>query len=74
MRGKRFRCRVHPPADKAAALKGEPKTEAWYVAQAEPGSEIVRGTQTGRHAPGIREQDQSRDRGRLFTSDQSQNR
>ena len=27
---------VHPPADKAAQLAGEPKTEMWYVAQAVP--------------------------------------
>src|SRR6266850_2350147 len=26
---------VHPPAEKAAALKGEPKTELWYVARAD---------------------------------------
>jgi len=29
---------VHPPASKAAALKGEPKTELWYVAEAAPGA------------------------------------
>jgi len=29
---------VHPPASLAAALGGEPKTEMWYVAAADPGA------------------------------------
>lgn len=34
---------VHPPADVAARLGGEPKTEFWYVARAEPGAELYVG-------------------------------
>ena len=38
---------VHPPAAKAAALGGEPKTEMWYVAQAVPGAELYVGLKRG---------------------------
>jgi len=38
---------VHPPADKAAALGGEPKTEMWYIAQAAPGAELYVGLKRG---------------------------
>lgn len=38
---------VHPPADKAAALGGEPKTEMWYIAEAKPGATIVAGLKKG---------------------------
>ena len=38
---------VHPPAEVAQALGGEPKTEAWYVAHAEPGAEIMVGLLPG---------------------------
>ncbi|MGF1657260.1 MAG: type I phosphomannose isomerase catalytic subunit [Verrucomicrobiales bacterium] len=31
----RLSLQVHPPADKAQALKGEPKTEAWYLLHCE---------------------------------------
>jgi mannose-6-phosphate isomerase len=34
---------VHPPAEAAARLGGEAKTEFWYVAQAEPGAELYVG-------------------------------
>jgi mannose-6-phosphate isomerase len=34
---------VHPPAKIAAKLSGEPKTECWYVAAAEPGAELFVG-------------------------------
>src|SRR5262249_12157702 len=34
---------VHPPEKIAAKLSGEPKTECWYVAAAEPGAEIFVG-------------------------------
>jgi len=34
---------VHPPADRAAMLGGEPKTELWYIAHAAPGAEILVG-------------------------------
>ncbi len=38
---------VHPPAAKAAALGGEPKTELWYVADAAPGAELYVGLKRG---------------------------
>lgn len=38
---------VHPPASKAEALGGEPKTEMWYITQAEPGAELYVGLRKG---------------------------
>jgi mannose-6-phosphate isomerase len=38
---------VHPPAHKAAELRGEPKTEMWYIAQAAPGAELYVGLKRG---------------------------
>jgi mannose-6-phosphate isomerase len=38
---------VHPPIDLATALGGEPKTEMWYIAEAEPGAEIYVGLKRG---------------------------
>ena len=38
---------VHPPAAVAARLGGEPKTEMWYVARAEPGAELFAGLKKG---------------------------
>jgi mannose-6-phosphate isomerase len=38
---------VHPPAAKAAELGGEPKTELWYIAEAEPGAELYVGLKRG---------------------------
>ena len=38
---------VHPPAHKADELKGEPKTEAWYIADAAPGAELYVGLKRG---------------------------
>ena len=38
---------VHPPAAKAAALKGEPKTEMWYIADAGPDAELYVGLKPG---------------------------
>jgi mannose-6-phosphate isomerase len=38
---------VHPPAHKAAALGGEPKTEMWYIADALPGAELYVGLRRG---------------------------
>ena len=38
---------VHPPAQTAKLLKGEPKSEMWYVARAEPDAEIFAGLQNG---------------------------
>lgn len=34
---------VHPPAEVAKTLGGEPKTEFWYVAAADPGAELFVG-------------------------------
>lgn len=38
---------VHPPAAKAAELRGEPKTEMWYIADARPQSELFVGLKKG---------------------------
>ncbi len=38
---------VHPPGAVAAELGGEPKTEMWYVAKAEPGAELFVGLKKG---------------------------
>ncbi|MFO1476504.1 MAG: type I phosphomannose isomerase catalytic subunit [Verrucomicrobiota bacterium] len=38
---------VHPPADKAASLGGEPKTEMWYIADAQPDAELYVGLNPG---------------------------
>ncbi|MCS7090726.1 MAG: class I mannose-6-phosphate isomerase [Verrucomicrobiota bacterium] len=38
---------VHPPADVAARLGGEPKTELWYVTAADPGAVIYAGLRRG---------------------------
>ena len=38
---------VHPPAGKAAGLKGEPKTEMWFIADAAPGAELFVGLKRG---------------------------
>jgi mannose-6-phosphate isomerase len=38
---------VHPPASKAAELKGEPKTEMWFIAAAAPGAELYVGLKRG---------------------------
>lgn len=38
---------VHPPAAKAAELKGEPKTEMWYIADAAPGAKLFVGLKRG---------------------------
>jgi mannose-6-phosphate isomerase len=38
---------VHPPADKAAQLGGEPKTELWYVAEAARDAELYVGLKRG---------------------------
>jgi mannose-6-phosphate isomerase len=43
----RLSLQVHPPARVAQALHGEPKTEMWYFAGAEPGSEIYAGLKHG---------------------------
>ena len=38
---------VHPPAAKAVELKGEPKTEMWFIADAAPGAELYVGLKRG---------------------------
>jgi len=38
---------VHPPADVATRLGGEPKTEMWFVAHAEKGAQIYAGLKQG---------------------------
>ncbi|MGJ8635129.1 MAG: type I phosphomannose isomerase catalytic subunit, partial [Luteolibacter sp.] len=38
---------VHPPADIAPSLNGEPKTEMWFIADAKPGSKLYVGLKNG---------------------------
>lgn len=38
---------VHPPAAVAGRLGGEPKTELWYITEADPGAEIYAGLRRG---------------------------
>lgn len=38
---------VHPPASVAGELKGEPKTEMWFVADAEEGADMYAGLKAG---------------------------
>jgi mannose-6-phosphate isomerase len=38
---------VHPPAHKAAELGGEPKTEMWFIADAEPNADLFVGLKRG---------------------------
>lgn len=38
---------VHPPANKAAQLGGEPKTEMWYIADATPEADLFVGLKRG---------------------------
>ena len=38
---------VHPPAAKAAELRGDPKTEMWFIAEAAPGAELYVGLKHG---------------------------
>lgn len=38
---------VHPPASIAPELKGDPKTEMWYLTHAEPGAELFAGLRRG---------------------------
>ncbi len=43
----RLSIQVHPPAEIAPRLGGEPKTEVWYIAEAEPGAELYVGFKKG---------------------------
>ena len=40
---------VHPPEHKAAELNGEPKTEMWFLLDAEPGASLYAGFRGGVH-------------------------
>ncbi len=43
----RLSLQVHPPAAVAGELRGEPKTENWYLAEAAPGAELIVGLKRG---------------------------
>ena len=43
----RLSLQVHPPAAAAAELKGEPKTENWYIAHTDQGAELIVGLKRG---------------------------
>ena len=43
----RLSLQVHPPAAVAAKLGGEPKTEMWYVLEAEPDAHLIAGLRRG---------------------------
>ncbi|MEO0797050.1 MAG: type I phosphomannose isomerase catalytic subunit [Verrucomicrobiota bacterium] len=43
----RLSLQVHPPAEIAGELGGEPKTENWYVADCDPGANLLVGLKNG---------------------------
>ncbi len=43
----RLSLQVHPPASVATELRGEPKTENWYIAEAAPGAGLIVGLKRG---------------------------
>jgi mannose-6-phosphate isomerase len=43
----RLSLQVHPPAAVATELKGEPKTENWYIADTIPGAQLIVGLKRG---------------------------
>ncbi len=43
----RLSLQVHPPAAVAASLRGEPKTENWYIADTTPGAHLIVGLKRG---------------------------
>ncbi len=43
----RLSLQVHPPAAVAGELKGEPKTENWYIAHTAPGAHLIVGLKRG---------------------------
>jgi mannose-6-phosphate isomerase len=47
----RLSLQVHPPAEVAPELGGEPKTENWYLADARPGAALILGLRPGVSAP-----------------------
>lgn len=50
----RLSLQVHPPASIASKLGGEPKTENWYIARAEPGAAVLAGLKPGVDAAAFR--------------------
>lgn len=50
----RLSLQVHPPASIAPTLGGEPKTENWYIARAEPGAAVLAGLKPGIDARAFR--------------------
>ena len=46
---------VHPPAEAASALDGEPKTECWYIADASPEAGLYLGLRTPTTPDGFRD-------------------
>ncbi len=51
----RLSLQVHPPTEIAARLGGEPKTEFWYVAHAEPNAELFVGLKAATTRPEFEE-------------------
>lgn len=43
----RLSLQVHPPASIAPSLKGEPKTENWYIADTSPSAQLIVGLKKG---------------------------
>ncbi|WP_404425277.1 type I phosphomannose isomerase catalytic subunit [Nibricoccus sp. IMCC34717] len=43
----RLSLQVHPPRAVCAELKGEPKTENWFIAETQPGSQLIVGLKRG---------------------------
>ena len=50
----RLSLQVHPPAEVAPELKGEPKTENWYIAKATPEAALLAGLKPGGDAVAFR--------------------
>jgi mannose-6-phosphate isomerase len=51
----RLSLQVHPPAEVAPRLKGEPKTENWYIVEATPEAALLAGLEPGVDAGQFRE-------------------
>ena len=60
---------VHPPANKAAELGGEPKTEMWFIADAAPDAELFVGLKRGVTRAEFEKKIHDWQRGGLFPSD-----
>ena len=61
-------CKVHPPASKAAELRGDPKTEMWFIADAIPNAELYVGLKRGVTRAGFRAAHRRWQRGGMFSS------